>query len=191
MTQKRTTGDDIEISSTQIRVDRKRIYLNLRQNPRGRYLKIAEVNGTKRSTVIIPERGWVDFMDTLQDFLDNAPKNNTPSTSMKEEQESRVSRIDPSILQKSIAAGTACNLWVENLPWELSEDELYKQFQMVGTVRSAKINRTHSGKSRGTATILMADAAQAQRAIQKFNGADIGGRPVTVRMDRLNPTGRN
>ena len=124
-------------------------------------------------------------MDTLQDFLDNAPENDAP---MKEE-EPRVSRIDPSILQKSLAAGTACNLWVENLPWTMVEDELYKHFQLVGTVQSAKINRTRSGKSRGTATVLMANAAQAQRAIQQMNGTEIGERPITVRMDRLNPSG--
>jgi RNA recognition motif-containing protein len=169
-------------------VDRKRIYFNLRENPRGRYLKIAEVNGMKRSTVLIPERGFKDFMDTLQDFLAKAPKSKREFSSKTEEPRSR---IDPSILQNSLAAGTACNLWVENLPWDLSEDDLYKQFQMVGTVRSAKINRTHGGMSRGTATILMSDASQAQRAIQQLNGTSIGGRPITVRMDRLNPTGHS
>jgi len=45
-----------EIDSRPLVVERKRLYFNVRQNSRGRFLKIAEVNRQRRSTVIIPQR---------------------------------------------------------------------------------------------------------------------------------------
>ena len=45
---------DEEIYNTQIRVERKFFYFTLRQNPRGRFMKITEdVNG-RRDSIIIP-----------------------------------------------------------------------------------------------------------------------------------------
>lgn len=45
-----------EVDSRPLVVERKRLYFNVRENSRGRFLKIAEVNRQKRSTVIIPQR---------------------------------------------------------------------------------------------------------------------------------------
>ena len=49
-------GAQTEVDSRPLGVERKRLYFNVRENSRGRFLKIAEVNRQKRSTVIIPQR---------------------------------------------------------------------------------------------------------------------------------------
>lgn len=64
----RRNNGEIEILSTEIRVENKRFYFNLKENAKGRFLKIAEVSGG-RSTIIIPQSGWADFRDMLEKFI--------------------------------------------------------------------------------------------------------------------------
>ena len=65
----RRNNGEIEIMSTEIRIENKRFYFNLKENQKGRFLKIAEVSGG-RSTIIIPESGWSEFRDMLEHFID-------------------------------------------------------------------------------------------------------------------------
>ena len=66
---KRGRTDEVEISTRELRIEQKRFYFNLKENSRGRFIKIAEVSGG-RSTIIIPASGWVEFRDMLNDFID-------------------------------------------------------------------------------------------------------------------------
>lgn len=68
----RRNNGEIEILSTEIRVENKRFYFNLKENQKGRFLKIAEVSGG-RSTIIIPESGWGHFRDMLDQFISQDP----------------------------------------------------------------------------------------------------------------------
>jgi hypothetical protein len=66
---------EVELVSRELRVEQKRFYFNLKENKRGRFLKIAEVSGG-RSTIIIPVSGWSEFRDMLDEFIadsDDAP----------------------------------------------------------------------------------------------------------------------
>src|SRR6185436_13838758 len=72
-------------------------------------------------------------------------------------------------------------LYVGNLPFSATEQVLTDQFSQCGTVESAKIiTDRDTGRSKGFGFIEMSSDAEAQAAIQKFNGADYGGRPMTV-----------
>jgi hypothetical protein len=66
---RRRRTDEIELSTRELRIEQKRFYFNLKENSRGRFLKIAEVSGG-RSTIIIPVSGWVQFRDMLNEFID-------------------------------------------------------------------------------------------------------------------------
>ena len=70
--QKRRRTDEVEISTRELRIEQKRFYFNLKENSRGRFLKIAEVSGG-RSTIIIPVSGWVEFRDMLNAFIEPRP----------------------------------------------------------------------------------------------------------------------
>lgn len=57
------------IKSDKIQIERKTFVFSLKENPRGRFLRITEdVNG-RRDTIIIPAPGLVDFKKILDDMV--------------------------------------------------------------------------------------------------------------------------
>jgi RNA recognition motif-containing protein len=72
-------------------------------------------------------------------------------------------------------------LYVGNLPYTATEDVLADSFAECGTVTSAKIiTDRESGRSKGFGFVEMSTVEEAQEAIKRFNGADWGGRAMTV-----------
>ncbi len=73
-------------------------------------------------------------------------------------------------------------LYVGNLSWNLTEDELIETFQQDGRqVISARIiTDRETGRSRGFAFVEMASEEEAQAAISALNGYDLDGRPLRV-----------
>ena len=72
-------------------------------------------------------------------------------------------------------------LYVGNLPFSASDDSLNEIFAQAGTVESAKIIMDRdTGRSKGFGFVEMSNDQEAADAIQKFNGADYGGRAMTV-----------
>jgi len=77
------------------------------------------------------------------------------------------------------AAGV--KLYVGNLPWSLTDDQLQQLFSQAGQVVSAQvIIDRFSGRSKGFGFVEMVDAAAAQAAITQFNDYDIEGRKLVV-----------
>jgi RNA recognition motif-containing protein len=74
----------------------------------------------------------------------------------------------------------AKKLFVGNLPYSMTQDELHDIFVEVGNVVSATvIFDKMSGRSRGFGFVEMEDN-DAQRAIAEFNGKEVGGRKLVV-----------
>lgn len=72
-------------------------------------------------------------------------------------------------------------LYVGNLPFSTSDQDLNDIFAQVGQVTSAKIIVDRdSGRSKGFGFVEMASDEDAQNAISQFNGAQLNGRPLTV-----------
>jgi hypothetical protein len=61
---------DTEIFREQVQVERKTITFDLRENPRGRFLKITEDVGGRRDAVIIPAPGLADIHGVLSRVID-------------------------------------------------------------------------------------------------------------------------
>lgn len=75
----------------------------------------------------------------------------------------------------------AKNIYVGNLVWDCSADDLLALFQEHGAVARAQvITDRETGRSRGFGFVEMNDDSEAQRAIDALNGADYKGRPLTV-----------
>ena len=73
------------------------------------------------------------------------------------------------------------NIYVANLPWSTTDDDLRSAFEEHGSVDSATIIKDReTGRSRGFGFVEMPDDGQAQVAIEALNGMDFGGRPLTV-----------
>jgi len=72
------------------------------------------------------------------------------------------------------------NIYVGNLPWSTTEDDLRRTFGQYGEVQSAKvIMDRETGRSRGFGFVEMEDDA-ADQAIEALNGQDMGGRGLKV-----------
>ncbi len=73
------------------------------------------------------------------------------------------------------------NIYVGNLAYGVTEDELRQAFSEFGTVTSANvITDKFSGQSKGFGFVEMADNAQAEAAIEALNGAALKGRNIKV-----------
>lgn len=73
------------------------------------------------------------------------------------------------------------NIFVGNLSFSASEQDLRALFESYGTVeRVSIITDRDTGRSRGFAFVEMPDDGQADKAIAALNGAQMGGRTLNV-----------
>lgn len=72
-------------------------------------------------------------------------------------------------------------IYVGGLPYAATEQQLSELFATHGAVESARvITDKFTGQSRGFGFVEMASDSEAQSAITALNGADFGGRTLTV-----------
>lgn len=73
------------------------------------------------------------------------------------------------------------NIYVGNLSFNATEDEIRAAFEPFGTVSSVSVIKDReTGRSRGFAFVEMPDGAEAQAAIENLNLKEIAGRSITV-----------
>ena len=76
-------------------------------------------------------------------------------------------------------------LYVGNLPYSTTEDELRNLFSQAGTVASvAVIKDRDTGQSKGFAFVEMSNQVEAEKAISMFNGRSMGQREMRVSLAR-------
>jgi cold-inducible RNA-binding protein len=72
-------------------------------------------------------------------------------------------------------------LYVGNLAFQTTSDDLQQLFAQAGTVESASIVEDRdTGRSRGFAFVEMSTQEEATAAIEQFNGKEVSGRALTV-----------
>jgi RNA recognition motif-containing protein len=73
-------------------------------------------------------------------------------------------------------------LYVGNLAFQTSSEELLELFAQAGTVESASIvqDKTERGRSRGFGFVEMATKEEGEAAIQLFNGKEFNGRNLKI-----------
>jgi len=73
------------------------------------------------------------------------------------------------------------NIYVGNLSYGMSEEELREAFGAFGTVSSVKILMDReTGRSRGFGFVEMPNQNEAEKAIAQLNGKDVGGRALRI-----------
>jgi cold-inducible RNA-binding protein len=76
-------------------------------------------------------------------------------------------------------------IYVGNLSYETTESDLKELFAQAGTVASAMLIKDRdSGQSKGFAFLEMSNQAEAEKAIQMFNGKSLGNRELKVNLAR-------
>lgn len=82
------------------------------------------------------------------------------------------------------------NIFVGNLSYQTTQDELYAAFAQFGTVERVNIvTDRDTGQPRGFAFVEMADKQGADAAIAQLNGTEMNGRALNVNEARPKPAG--
>ncbi|MEC4675255.1 MAG: RNA-binding protein [Nitrospirota bacterium] len=82
-------------------------------------------------------------------------------------------------------------IYVGNLPYESTDQDLMELFSQHGEVASANVvTDRYTGRSRGFGFVEMASADDAQKAIAALNGSDCQGRNLVVNEARPKEKGR-
>jgi RNA recognition motif-containing protein len=72
-------------------------------------------------------------------------------------------------------------LYVGNLAFQTTSQDLEQLFGQAGTVQSASVvEDRETGRSRGFAFVEMSSESEATSAIEQFNGKEVGGRALKV-----------
>jgi hypothetical protein len=77
-----SAAGDQELVTKTLQIEHKLFYLDLKENPRGRYLKISEKTSGARSTIIVPIAGVVWFVD-LFNYYANGDDNDLSSKELQ------------------------------------------------------------------------------------------------------------
>lgn len=83
---------------------------------------------------------------------------------------------------------TNARVFVGNLPWSITDEELNEHMCQAGEVVSATVIRDSSGRSRGGGIVEFSSMDEARNAIETLNDEELGGRPLLVREDRETET---
>ncbi|WP_321287551.1 RNA-binding protein [uncultured Sunxiuqinia sp.] len=73
------------------------------------------------------------------------------------------------------------NIFVGNLNYAITEDDMREIFEEYGELSSVKlITDKFTGRSKGFGFVEMPDADEAKKAIEELNGAEVEGRSMVV-----------
>ena len=168
--------DNEEIFTTSFLAGRKRIFVDVKENHVGTYLKIKERGESQSNSILIPSGSIVE----LRDALDEAVQ--------------ALGALDTSDTGEGGGAATPANqcvCHVSNLSWSTTDDTLHELFSGYGEVVSAEVqmSRTNSSRSQGWGLVEFASAAEVEYAISQCDGLDLDGREIRVRADKGPGTG--
>ena len=83
------------------------------------------------------------------------------------------------------------NIYVGNLSYEVTEEDLKEAFGVFGEVDTVKVIKdNYTGRSKGFGFVEMPVNAEAQSAIEGLNGKELKGRSLNVNEARPRPEGR-
>ena len=161
--------DDEEIFTASFPAGRKQIFVDVKENNIGKYLKIKERGDSQTNSILIPGGSIVQ----LRNALDEAVQALGLDSGKGGGGGKRV-------------AGNQCVCHVGNLSWETTGDTLRELFSGYGEVVKAEVqmSRTNSSRSQGWGLVEFASAAEVKYAIEQCDGLDFDGREIRVRADK-------
>lgn len=71
-------------------------------------------------------------------------------------------------------------LFIGNLDWNTSEQELNDAFAAIGAVEEAIIIKDHSGRSKGFGFVTYTNDEDAEKAVSELNETELGARKIIV-----------
>jgi len=150
-----------------IEVGQKRVFVDVKRNKQGVYLKLSEKgqNGNK-NTVLIPATGLKKLRDVFDEALETIV-------------------LDPVSAQrrKRTSEAQTRSVYVSGLTWDTTWQELKDHMSMAGQVSNSIIMQTN-GKSLGCGIIEYQNEEDVTNAVEQMNDTELKGRQIHVREDR-------
>ncbi|KAJ1449282.1 hypothetical protein M885DRAFT_536234 [Pelagophyceae sp. CCMP2097] len=163
---------------------KKRVYVDLKENATGKYLKLKE-QGREGAVIIIPASAIAALRDALDEAaacLDsNSELSSDPPPVRKSTKKAPAAKA-PKVEKPEPAPVDGKSLHVRNLLFTTTDQQLADHFAACGDVENALIHTTR-GKSAGWAIVRFVAAEDATKALETLQGSDIDGRPVIVSHD--------
>ena len=78
-----------------------------------------------------------------------------------------------------------CTVFVRNLPFSVTWQNLRDQFKECGDVKFAELKMDEQGRSKGYSTVRFSMPEDARRAVNLMNGTRIQGRQIEVRLNKV------
>jgi RNA recognition motif-containing protein len=86
--------------------------------------------------------------------------------------------------EEGATQSTGTQVVVHGLPWSYTWKELRPMFEGVGEIVRADVVYGRDGRSRGYGTVQFSSQEEAQAAIEQFNGTELEGRKLLVKIDQ-------
>lgn len=160
---------------TMIKVENKDLFVDLKRNSSGVYLKLSERNGKSRSTVLIPASG----ITRLKAVLEEVSLISSKYVKISAERKNRMAE-NPDVVSRSV--------YVSGLAWSTTNEGFAAHFAQVGTVNSATVLcKTRAGKSLslGCGVVEYSSSEEAAQAVNTMTGTELDGRTLKCREDRV------
>lgn len=125
------------------------------------------------------KQGFFGWIMSLLGFGSSSQPERPCDTGEKSEERSE-KRLQHRGLEIEQPEVTSEKLYVGNLPYEVSESDLFDLFANVGAVKNVEIVRDRESRSKGFGFVEMQSLETAQAASAKFHRSDLMGRPLVV-----------
>lgn len=132
-----------------------------------------KMNGRSESTN--PDIDWI------HDKYEDEPQSRRPYRG------GRYSRIDRYSPEREVMPAGA-RLRVDNLHYDLTEDDLEELFNRIGPVQTLSIRFDRAGRSSGTAFVTYESLLDARQAVRSFDGANANGQPIRLTLMPSGPS---
>ncbi|KAG8655355.1 THO complex subunit 4A [Manihot esculenta] len=88
----------------------------------------------------------------------------------------------PGLAGRSPAIETGTKLYISNLHFGVSNEDIKELFSEVGDLKRCSIHYDRSGRSKGTAEVVFSRRTDAVAAVKRYNNVQLDGKPMKIEM---------
>jgi len=121
-----------------------------------------------------------DAVDALHEVEQNGRKLFVTRAQKKAEREEELRRSYEQAKMEKMSKYQGVNLYIKNLEDDIDDDKLRAEFEVFGTVTSAKVMRDEKASSKGFGFVCFSTPEEATKAVAEMNNKMIGSKPLYV-----------